>query len=158
MSHWLCENDLNFLNALYRHAWPPGDLHTQPGTPAPGVILLITPSKVHRTKVTSSLGTAGPPQPAPCKVSADLSPPPRKPFMKPVLLLIDSLNVPLLLLNFFPLNFLPLYLSMSCTSFQILPPSSSSAKVIPHSSHPHNTSPHALYTHSNCYPCYSWIM
>lgn len=109
MSHWLCENDLSFLNALYRRAWPPGDLHTQPGTPAAGVILLITPSKVHMTKVTPSLGTAGPPQPASCEVSADLSPPPQKPFMKPVLLLMDSLNVRLLPRNFSPLNFLPLY-------------------------------------------------
>lgn len=87
----------------YRRAWPPGDLHTQPGTPAAGVIL----SKVHMTKVTPSLDTAGS---ASCKVSADLSPPPRKPFMKPVLLLTDFLNVTLLP-SIFPLwiSFLFIY-------------------------------------------------
>lgn len=135
----------------YRRAWPPGDLHTQPGTPAAGVIL----SKVHMTKVTPSLGTAGS---ASCKVSTDLSPPPKKALHEASTATHWFPKRAFAPLNFSPLNFLPLYLSMSCTSFQILPPSSSSAKIIPHSSHPHNTSPHPLYTHSNCQPYYSWTM
>lgn len=117
---------------------------------------LITSSKVHMTKVTSPLGTAGPPNLPPVMSPLTSRHPHESPswsqycYWFPKRALVPP--------NFSHLNFLPLYPSMSCTSFQILPPSSSSAKIIPHSSHAHNTSPHPLYTHGNCYPCYSWIM
>lgn len=95
MSNWLCENDLSFVNALtgvLTSGWSPHSTWN----PCCWSYVVNHLVKCPHDKGHFSPWHCRPSQPASCKVSPDLSPPPRKPFMKPILLLIDSLNVPLL--------------------------------------------------------------